>query len=118
MDSVRTLASCCLPPRSTAGPPSRNSSQQLPACSGTRARPAGGGGGALEERARIARGAGAVRVAGAALGRAGMLPADPRRKGERLVRAAELVYDLGRGEVVSRLLREAESLELGPLESA
>ncbi len=73
---------------------------------------------ALEEQAQIARRRGAVMVAAAALERAAMLTADPRRKGERLVRAAELVYDLGRGEVVSRLLREAESLELGPLESA
>jgi DNA-binding CsgD family transcriptional regulator len=73
---------------------------------------------ALEQQAQIARRRGAVMVAAAALERAAMLTADPRRKGERLLRAAELVYDLGRGEVVSRLLRDAESLELGPLESA
>jgi DNA-binding CsgD family transcriptional regulator len=73
---------------------------------------------ALEERAQIARRRGAVMVAAAALERAAMLTADPRRKGERLVRAAELVYDLGRVDVVSRLLREAESLEVGPLEAA
>ena len=58
---------------------------------------------ALEEQAQIARRRGAVMVAAAALERAAMLTADPRRKGERLVRAAELVYDLGRVEVVSRL---------------
>ncbi len=72
----------------------------------------------LEERAQIARRRGAVMVAAAALERAATLTADPRQKGERLVRAAELVYDLGRVEVVSRLLSEAESLELGPLEAA
>jgi DNA-binding CsgD family transcriptional regulator len=73
---------------------------------------------ALEEQAQIARRRGAVMVAAAALERAAMLTADPRRKGERLVRAAELVYDLGRVDVVSRLLREAESLEVGPLDAA
>ncbi|MGO9490405.1 MAG: helix-turn-helix transcriptional regulator [Solirubrobacteraceae bacterium] len=73
---------------------------------------------ALEEQAQIARRRGAVMVAAAALERAAMLTADPRQKGERLVRAAELVYDLGRVDVVSRLLREAESLEVGPLEAA
>jgi DNA-binding CsgD family transcriptional regulator len=73
---------------------------------------------ALEEQAQITRRRGAVMVAAAALERAAMLTADPRRKGERLVRAAELVYDLGRIDVVSGLLREAESLEVGPLEAA
>jgi DNA-binding CsgD family transcriptional regulator len=73
---------------------------------------------ALEEQALIARRRGAVMVAAAALERAAMLTANPRRKGERVVRAAELVYDLGRVEVVSRLLREAESLEVGPFEAA
>jgi DNA-binding CsgD family transcriptional regulator len=73
---------------------------------------------ALEEQAQIVRRRGAVMVAAAALERAAMLSADPRRKGERLVRAAELVYDLGRVDVVSRLLGEAESLEVGPLEAA
>ena len=72
----------------------------------------------MEEQAQIARRRGAVMVAAAALERAAMLTADPRRKGERLVRAAELVYDLGRVDVVSRLLGEAESLEVGPLEAA
>ncbi len=73
---------------------------------------------ALEEQAQIARQRGAVMVAAAALERAATLTADPRRKGERLVRAAELVYDLGRVDVVSRLLREAESLQVGPLDVA
>ena len=73
---------------------------------------------ALDEQAHIARRRGAVMVAAAALERAAMLTADPRRKGERLVRAAELVYDLGRIDVVSRLLSEAESLEISPLDAA
>ena len=73
---------------------------------------------ALEEQAQIVRRRGAVMVAAAALERAAMLTADPRRKGERLVRAAELVYDLGHVDVVSRLLGEAESLEVGPLDAA
>ena len=73
---------------------------------------------ALEEQAQIARRRGAVMVAAAALERAAMLTADPRRKGERLVRGAELVYDLGRVDVVSRLLSEADSLELGPADAA
>lgn len=73
---------------------------------------------ALEAHAQIAHRRGAVMVAAAALERAAMLTADARRKGERLVRAAELVYDLGRVDVVSRLLREAESLEVGPVETA
>ena len=73
---------------------------------------------ALEEQAQRARRRGAVMVAAAALERAAMLTADPGRKGERLVRAAELVYDLGRIDVVSRLLREAESLDVGPLDAA
>ncbi|HEX3451673.1 MAG TPA: AAA family ATPase, partial [Solirubrobacteraceae bacterium] len=64
---------------------------------------------ALEEHAQIARRRGAVMVAAASLERAAMLTSDPRREGERLVRAAELVYDLGRVDVVSRLLTEAES---------
>ena len=73
---------------------------------------------ALEEQAQVARRRGAVMVAAAALERAAMLTADPRRKGERLVRAAELVYDLGPVDVVGRLLMEAESLEVSPLEAA
>ena len=72
----------------------------------------------LEEQAEIARRRGAVMVAAAALERAAALSADPRRKGERLVRAAELVYDLGRVEVVGRLLTEAESLQIGPADAA
>jgi DNA-binding CsgD family transcriptional regulator len=73
---------------------------------------------ALEEHAQIARRRGAVMVAAGALERAAMLTAQPRLKGERLVRAAELVYDLGSVDVVSRLLRDAESLQVGPVDAA
>jgi DNA-binding CsgD family transcriptional regulator len=73
---------------------------------------------ALEEHAQIARRRGAVMAAAGALERAATLTAEPRRKGERLVRAAELVYDLGSVDVVSRLLREAESLQVGPVDAA
>ncbi len=72
---------------------------------------------ALEEQAKVVRRRGAVMVAAAALERAATLTADPRRKGDRLVRAAELVYDLGHIDLVSRLLREAESTEVGPLDA-
>ncbi len=73
---------------------------------------------ALDEHAQIARRRGAVMVAAGALERAATLTAEPRRKGERLVRAAELVYDLGSVDVVSRLLGEAESLQVGPVDAA
>jgi DNA-binding CsgD family transcriptional regulator len=73
---------------------------------------------ALEEYAQAARRRGAVMVAAAALERAATLTADPRRKGERLVRAAGLAYDLGLVEVVRRLLRQAEPLEIGSREAA
>jgi DNA-binding CsgD family transcriptional regulator len=72
----------------------------------------------LEEHAQAARCRGAVAVAASALERAALLSDDPRRKGDRLVRAAELAYDLGLVEVVSRLLRQAEPLELGGLAGA
>ena len=75
-------------------------------------------GAALEEHAGAARGRGAVAVAAAALERAAVLSADPRVKGDRLVRAAELAYDLGSVEVVRDLLRQAEPLEVGRLEAA
>ena len=73
---------------------------------------------ALEEHAALARRRGAVTVAAAALERAAALTADPNRKGERLVRAAEIAHELGLVAVVRRLLGEAESLDVGPLEMA
>jgi DNA-binding CsgD family transcriptional regulator len=73
---------------------------------------------ALEDHAQAARRRGAVTVAAAALERAAALTHDPHRQGERLVRAAELAYDLGLVDVVRRLLRRAETLEVGALEAA
>jgi DNA-binding CsgD family transcriptional regulator len=72
----------------------------------------------LEAHAQSARRRGAVAVAASALERAALLSDDPHRKGERLVRAAELAYDLGFADEVFRLLREAEQLEVGKLEAA
>jgi DNA-binding CsgD family transcriptional regulator len=73
---------------------------------------------ALEEHSAAARRRGAVTVAAAALERAAALTADPQRRGERLVRAAEVEYELGSVDVVRRLLEQARPLELGSLEAA
>jgi hypothetical protein len=73
---------------------------------------------ALERHAAAARRRGAAMVAAAALERAAVLTADPRRRGERLVRAADAAYELGAVDVVRRLLDQAEPLDVGPLEAA
>jgi DNA-binding CsgD family transcriptional regulator len=73
---------------------------------------------ALERHAVAARRRGAVMVAAAALERAAALTADPRRRGERLVRAADAAYELGAADVVRRLLQQAEPLDVGELEAA
>jgi len=73
---------------------------------------------ALDRYAVAARRRGAVMVAAAALERAAVLTADPRRRGERLVRAADAAYELGAVDVVRRLLEHAESLDVGELEAA
>jgi DNA-binding CsgD family transcriptional regulator len=73
---------------------------------------------ALERHAAAARRRGAVMVAAAALERAAALTADPRRRGERLVRAADAAYELGAVDVVRRLLQQAEPLDVGELEAA
>ncbi len=74
--------------------------------------------GALEEHAASARRRGAVTVAAAALERAAALTADPHRKGGRLVRAAEIAYELGLVEATGRLLADAEALDVAALEAA
>jgi DNA-binding CsgD family transcriptional regulator len=74
--------------------------------------------GALEEHSAAARRRGAVTVAAAALERAAALTADPQRRAERLVRAAEVAYELGSVDVVRRLLEQAAPLEVGSLEAA
>ena len=73
---------------------------------------------ALDDHADAARRRGAVMVAAAALERAAALTASPPEKGRRLVRAAELAYELGHVEAVRRLLKESKSLELDSLASA
>jgi DNA-binding CsgD family transcriptional regulator/tetratricopeptide (TPR) repeat protein len=73
---------------------------------------------ALEGYARAARRRGAVMVAVGALERAADLSANPQKGAERLVRAAELSYELGLVETVRSLIRRAEPLDLGALESA
>ena len=73
---------------------------------------------ALEAQASTARGRGAISAAAAALERAATLSADPRRKGERLLRAAELAYELGLTEVAGRMVAEAQHLGLGAPEAA
>ena len=62
------------------------------------------------------RGANAVAVA--ALELAAQLSSDPGHRGRRLLRAAELAFQLGRNDIMLPLLREAEQLELAPLERA
>jgi len=72
----------------------------------------------LEDYAEAARRHGALTVAAPTLERAAVLTAEPRRKGKRLVRAAEVADELGLAGVVRRLLQQADSLELEPLETA
>jgi len=70
----------------------------------------------LDAAAARARRRGGVGVAVAALERAAKLTGEPRRRGGRLLRAAELAFELGQRERVARLLEEAERLQLGSLE--
>jgi hypothetical protein len=73
---------------------------------------------ALDAHAATARRRGAMIAAAAALERAAELTSEPRRRGERLIRAAEVAYELGLIEVVRRLLAQAEPMQVGPLEAA
>ena len=73
---------------------------------------------ALEAHAALARRRGAVAVAAAALERAAALTAAPARKGERLVRAAEVAYELGLVETARGLLQRVKPVEVGSLEVA
>ena len=50
----------------------------------------------------------------AALERAARLSDTPVRRGDRLLRAAEYAFELGRREVVTELLGQAEQLALTP----
>lgn len=70
----------------------------------------------LEAMAARAQQRGAAAVAMAALERAGHLSDEPTARGRRLLRAAEVGFELGHPEMVGRLIGEAERLELGLLE--
>jgi DNA-binding CsgD family transcriptional regulator len=71
----------------------------------------------LEQAAGRARRRGDLVAAVAGYERAAALT-DPRRRGELLLRAAEVASELGRSEMVRRLLRETDALELGSRERA
>jgi DNA-binding CsgD family transcriptional regulator/tetratricopeptide (TPR) repeat protein len=72
----------------------------------------------LEQAAARAQRRGAGVLAVAAFERAAALAAEPAHSGALLLRAAELSFELGRSELVIRLLREADSLELGSHDQA
>jgi DNA-binding CsgD family transcriptional regulator len=74
--------------------------------------------GLLDAHAALARRRGALAVAAAALERAAAVTADQARKGERLVRAAEVAYELGLVETARGLLRRVEPVDVGSLEAA
>jgi DNA-binding CsgD family transcriptional regulator len=66
----------------------------------------------LEAAAERARRRGGVEAAVAALERAAEVSEDPARRGERLLRAAELAFELGRHDVVAGLLRRSAAMDL------
>ncbi len=66
----------------------------------------------LDEAARRAERRGAFTVAASALDRAAELSADEGSRGARLLRAAELAFDVGHPELGPQLLKAAEPLEL------
>jgi DNA-binding CsgD family transcriptional regulator len=66
---------------------------------------------ALDQAASRAERRGGVSVAVAALQRAAAL-GDPPRRADRLLRAAELAFQIGRQDLVERLLADVEPLEL------
>jgi DNA-binding CsgD family transcriptional regulator len=72
--------------------------------------------GELEAAARSAQRRGAALVAVAALERAARLSPDPGARGSRLLWATEAAYELGRHDLVARLLAEADPLALGDRE--
>jgi DNA-binding CsgD family transcriptional regulator len=68
----------------------------------------------LEAMADRARRRGAIAPAISALERAAQLSQDPLRQGDRLLSAAELAFQLGRHDLLLRLLGDAASIELSP----
>lgn len=69
----------------------------------------------LDVAADQARQLGAISSAVAGLERAAMLTPDPLRRSMRLLRAAELAFELGQRELVTRLLPMAELPNLAPV---
>lgn len=72
----------------------------------------------LEQYADAAVRRGAVTAAAAAVERAAALTPNPRTRGHRLVSAAELGYELGLSDVVSRLVEEAKQLDVSSSDRA
>ena len=75
----------------------------------------------LDEVATKARARGAAAVSVTALERAAELSPDPARRVERLLRAAELAFEVGRRDLVARIVHDVEPLTgvvQGPLEKA
>jgi DNA-binding CsgD family transcriptional regulator/tetratricopeptide (TPR) repeat protein len=72
----------------------------------------------LDQTAARALSRGALSVAISAYERAAQLSSDPSARGRRLLRAAELAFDMGRRETVGRLVLEAEPLATEPIEQA
>jgi DNA-binding CsgD family transcriptional regulator len=95
-----------------AGQPDRQTWHRAAACIG----PSESVAVELEQAADRAQRRGAGGVAVAALERAATLSADESLRARRLLHAAEAAFELGRADVVLRLVREAEALELGPLD--
>ncbi|KAA9376482.1 AAA family ATPase [Microbispora cellulosiformans] len=69
---------------------------------------------ALDAIAARAQQRGAATLAVSALEQAARLSHDPRDRAERLLRAADVSVELGDHDVVARLLRQTESLDLSP----
>jgi DNA-binding CsgD family transcriptional regulator len=74
--------------------------------------------GELEQYAVASVRRGAVAAAAAAVERAAALTPNPRTRGHRLVLAAELGYELGLSDPVSRLVEEAKQLEVSSSDTA
>lgn len=70
----------------------------------------------LETAASRAEHLGGIGVAISAFERAARLSTDPVRRGGRHLRAAELAFELGRYDIMARVLDEAGPLDAGPLE--
>jgi DNA-binding CsgD family transcriptional regulator len=72
----------------------------------------------LEAAAGRAHRRGAVMTAVAAMERSAALSDEPPVRGERLIRAAQLAFELGRREIVLRLLDQADPITQAPLSRA